>query len=194
VWSHSIDPFGIDGFWWNCYQPIRLLREPNGGLFYAFRGAMKVPPSAAERKIPFLVEPGPEVPYVIARLLQFPTMVAVIYQLRVGDTDAYPIVYYTSAELSNETRTNDWGINTYSFRGDQGYYEERTYPDAEDEYLFNLEPWIVQQRVQWIAPGDESLQVRKGIAGCPYLELPGQRAVWRTKEGKVWFGPPGKSK
>jgi hypothetical protein len=190
VWSHSIDHYGIDGFWWSVYQPIRRLDEPNGGGFYAFRGAMVAP--AESPGMPFLAEPGPEVPFVIGRLMQFPSIVAVVSHVRIGELDAYPIVYFTHTDLPPDERTNDWGADSFSYRGEQGYYEEREYFDAEDEFLYDLEPWVASERVRWIAPGDESLTVRVGTAGCPYLQLTARHAVWRCKEGRIWWGPPGK--
>jgi hypothetical protein len=191
VWSHSIDHYGIDGFWWDVYQPIRRMDEPNGGGFYAFRGAMAAP--AEGLVMPFLAEPGPEVPFVIGRLMQFPSIVAVISQIQVGGLDAYPIVYFTDKELPPDERTNDWGADSFFYRGEQGYYEERQYFDAEDEFLYDLTPWIDSKRVQWIAPGDESLKVQTGAVGCSYLQLQGKQSVWRCREGKVWRGPPGKA-
>jgi hypothetical protein len=190
IWSHSFDPWEVDGFWWNVYQPIRCLDEPPCSRFYAFRGAMAAP--AAPLGMPFLAEPGPEVPFVIERLMQFPSIIAVISHVRVGDRNAYPIVYFSLNDLPPDQRTNDWGADSFSYRGDQGYYEERQYFDAEDEFVYDLEPWIARQRIQWIAPGDESLRVQAGVTGCPYLRLPGRHAVWRCKEQRVWFGPPGK--
>ncbi|MGE0761630.1 MAG: hypothetical protein AB7O38_31770, partial [Pirellulaceae bacterium] len=190
VWSHSLDIYGIDGFWWNCYQPIRRLDEPLGGQFYAFRGAVASAPQVPTA--PFLVEPGPELPFVIGRLMAFPSVVAVISHVRVGELDAYPVVYFASEELSPEERTNDWATDSFSFRGPQGHFEQRQYFDAEDEFLYDLAPWVEQQRVRWIAPGDESLTIRTGTIGCPYLQLPGRPCVWRSKAGKIWWGPPGK--
>jgi hypothetical protein len=191
VWSHSIDPYGIDGFWWSYYKPIRLLHEPLGGRCVAFRGAMK--PPAEPSTTPFLVSPGPDIPFLIARLMQFPSMTAVISHLRIGELDAYPIVYFTSAELPNDQRSNDWGTDSYSFRSPAGHYEHAEYFDAEDEFLYGLEPWIEQKRLQWIEPGDDTMTLRTGTADCPYVNLQGKRAVWRMKSGRLWWGPPGKS-
>lgn len=191
VFSHSFDPYGADGFWWNYYKPIRLLAEPLGGRFFAFRGAMKSPNDAL--KTPYLVSPGPDVPFVIDRLMQFPSVTAVISHVRVGELDAYPIVYFTSAELSVNQRSNDWGTESYSFRGAEGHYEQAQYFDAEDEFRYGIEPWVEKNRLQWIEPGDASLTLRTGVTGCPYLKLDGKKAVWRSKGARLWWGPLGKS-
>ena len=191
IWSHSFDPYGLDGFWWNCYQPIRRLDEPNGGRFFSFRGA--VAPPALPLAVPFLVEPGPDVPFLIERLMRFPSMTAVISHVRIGELDGYVVVYYTSSDLPNDQRTNDWGTDSYFYRGPQGHYEQAQYFDAEDEFQYGLEPWIEKQRIQWIEPGDESLTLHNGTVGCPYLGLPGRKAVWRMKAGRIWWGPVGKS-
>jgi hypothetical protein len=191
VWSHSIDPYGLDGFWWNHYKPVRLLHEPLGGRFFAFSGAVSAPTEM--RPIPFLVVPGPDVPFLIDRLMQIPSVTAVISQIQIGGLDAYPIVYFTSADAGANQPMNDWGTDHYSFRGPQGHYEEGQFFDAEDEYRYNITPWVEQKRLQWIEPGDASLTLQSGTNGCMFLQRKGKNAVWRTKSGRLWWGPPGKT-
>ncbi|QDU60486.1 hypothetical protein Pan216_13270 [Planctomycetes bacterium Pan216] len=186
VWAHSLDNIGIDGLWWSLDKPQRPLDEPMGGKYLSFTGAVRhADPIPA---FPFLAEPGPEKPFVIPRLFEVDSVKAVVSHVMIGELDAYPIVYFSDQSLPDECRTNDWGIDKFSYTDAAGVYRSGEWFDAEDEYDYVLEPWIDAGRLLWIAPGDTSLTLRTGTAQCPYLKLPGKRAVWRAKEGRVWWG------
>lgn len=42
-------------------------------------------------------------------------------------------------------------------------------------------------KLLWIAPGDESITLRQGVEGCPYLGLEGPRELAFIKNGKVRY-------
>lgn len=191
VFCHSIDSYGIDGFWWSRHKPLRPMKERLGGNFFSFSGSVAAPEQAPD--MPFLAVPGGEAPYVIERLMMFDSIVAVISHLKIGGLDAYPMVYFSAEPIAADQRSNDWAIQNFSFYDDDGHFRQLEYFDAEDKYLYDLKPWVASKRLLWIAPDDESLTLRSGLEHCPYLDLPGEHKVWRAKSGRVWHGPVGVS-
>src|SRR5438067_4305000 len=88
----SFDPFGLDGPWW---EPDAITQEPPScPHFCVLQGAVNFagkPPLAGKHQI----RPGPQVPFVIPRLLEYEGMIAVISQLRMENGYiAYPVAYF----------------------------------------------------------------------------------------------------
>ncbi len=186
--SLAIDDLGLDGLWWNFDAPKR----PESTLpktWFALDGALKL--SGKPEKAPFLCCPGPDVPFVLPRLLEYIQVKAVISTLQIGSHTAYPIVYYADPPLQGEARVNDWGTQCYWETGSlipelwtPGQYVSLI-PDTS-EYDFDLEPWIKAGKLLWIAPGDLGLTLHSHVSHCPYLNLPGRRRLKYIQDGKVW--------
>ena len=185
AFTHSWDPFGLDGLWWDFHRPIRFEREPRGGKYHAMHGAVLL---AAERapETPFLVKPGPQRPFLAPRLMAFPSVKAVISQLPLGDHIAYPIVYFSDVPLPYDDGANEWASNRYIYFDNDGASHIEEYYDAEDQHIYDLRHWIESERVLWIAPDDPALQLNRGISGCPYLAVRGPAEVTRIMDGEVW--------
>lgn len=183
-----IDDGGLDGLWWNNHNPQR----PQASLpktFFALDGALAL--SGPPEDAPFLCAPGPDVPFVLPRLLQFVQIKAVISALKIGKHMSYPVFYFSEPMLYGEKRVNDWGTERYYDDGNPvpglltpGQYVHIT-PDS-DEYDFDLEPWIRSGKLLWIAPDDSRLMLHSHVAGCPYLNLPGSRLPKFIQAGAVW--------
>ncbi len=186
--SLAIDNLGLDGLWWNNDAPKR----PENKLpatYFALDGALKL--GGEPEKASFLCSPGPDMPFVLPRLLEFVQVKAVISSIKIGPHTAYPIVYYADPMLSGEKRVNDWGTERYWETGSiipelytPGQYISLT-PDTS-EYDFDLVPWIRRGKLLWIMPGDESLTLHGHVSRCPYLDLPGSRRLKYIRDGKVW--------
>lgn len=187
LWSLPFDSFGLDGPWWNYHQPLRRLDGPAPPHYLSLRGAVK--PAEELPDAPFLAVPGPEKPFVIRRLLELPGVKAVISHVRVGDMDAYPIVYFAARPLPDDERTNDWGTSTFQYIDERGGLRQGEGFDGEDMFDYQLGPWIDAGKVLWTAPRDMDFELREGTRDCPYLELPGKQAVWRLRDGQMWHGP-----
>ena len=185
VFSHSFDYLGVDGFWWSRDFSERAREEPLGGKSISLTGAVSLPETVPD--IPWLCRPGPTNPYAIERLMNFDSVTAVLSHLQLGELDAYPIVYYADSEFPIEKRANEWALNYYRYRTADGKRGTGEYFDAEDQYDFDIEKWIVQKKLLWIHPDDETLQLQSAVKDCPYLKLPGIRETWRTKEGNLWW-------
>jgi hypothetical protein len=181
---HSLDPYGIDGLWWNYEGSDRPAFEDVPETFCAITGALTLQQEI--EKTSFLVKPGPEVPYVIPRLLENETVKAVLSSLKVGRHTAFVIVYFTEFPLKGVKWPNHWGLSYYS-SGTSGadfrWYE--TY-DNEDTLDFDLKPWIRNGKLQWISFKDDAMVLHSSITSCPYLDLPGKREILRIQSGKWW--------
>ncbi|MGD9972031.1 MAG: zinc ribbon domain-containing protein [Desulfatirhabdiaceae bacterium] len=184
IYRHSIDPYGIDGLWWDYRSPNRPL-EPHGGNVAAFTGAMHL--SDSLERMPFLCKPGPGVPFIVPRVLEHDSIRAVISAQPIGLHSGYIIVYFTGSESINIEGFNDWGTDYYQFESDPGRVGwNRNYVTSSD-YDFELEKWISSGKLLWILPGDTSLTLREGVEDCPYIGLEGPRKIQLIQDGEVWY-------
>lgn len=183
VMHHSLDHYGLDGLWWDYLAPARP-EEQLPATYFAVTGAVRL--GSDVRNTPFLCKPGPEVPFVLPRLLQHPSMVAVLFSLPVGGHQGYAIAYFADPMPWDLPRVNSWGANEYRFVDQEGVTGWDAQPEKLEEFDFELEPWLTAGRLRWIAPGDQSMTIREGVQGCPYLGLKGRRTVTRIQHGKVW--------
>ena len=170
AYRHSIDPYGYDGHWWDdqwlgrqvaCkhFRVIRIATHLNGHRTKTYW--------VTER-----VEFGPEVPYVIARILKLRSMVCVMSRL---DLEAgytfYPLVYFSRWNIKHDKLTSQWA-GTY-FTG----YETR-----RENWDFELEPWVKKKSVRWCRSEGGKLQLQPaGLNGFPFLNLPGHRGTQYAK-------------
>src|SRR5262249_20398865 len=115
------------------------------------------------------VIPGPEVPFVVPRLLALPEMVAVIARVEceTGDT-AYPISYWSTAEIPALDLHQPW------LR--QERWVDGAWSILTDPWDFDLARWFDLGKLAWWDA--ESGRVIDGRSGepCPFLDLPGERA------------------
>ena len=91
VFETSLDIDGVDGLWWGYDYEYRPWVDPTPG-FFAWTGAFKVDVPLPEWSLKAMV--GPEVPFVLPRILEHPALVAVISTVMIGDYVGLPIVYY----------------------------------------------------------------------------------------------------
>ncbi|NJO18747.1 MAG: hypothetical protein HC877_24410 [Thioploca sp.] len=123
--------------------------------------------------------PGPEVPYVVARLLNsHPTRVAVISTVAMfNGYTAYPIAYFSQEEPLNFNAFNaSWGRETYDVPG--GWTDK-----VDDVFDYDLLPWVERGKIKWIEPGDETHTLSQSQR-FPYANLPGRRKsmiIWDNK-------------
>lgn len=183
-----MDVDGIDGLWWNNESPKRpevILPK----TYFAMDGALKL--EAPLEVVPFIVTPGPDIPFVIPRLLAFDQVKAVLSTVKIGAHTGYSIIYYANPMLEGEKRVNDWGTDRYweetdAFSGmiTPGQWVRVT-PQIED-YDFDLAPYIRRGKLLWIEPFDETLLLKSVVSGCPYLELEGSYKPKFIQDGQVW--------
>jgi len=188
VLEMPFDPLGLDGLWWRYEAPIRGYPKPLPS-FMALTGAVRL-----ERPVenaPFLVVPGPGLPFVYPRLLSQGTIKGVMYAVAVGRHKAFVISYFAPTRPLGLAMPNLWASNNYEFTrpdGSTGWYE--TFDTAAD-WDFELRPWFQSGQLLWIAPGDKDMKLQSGLDTCPYLDLTGERREQRLYQGDVEVGRPG---
>lgn len=185
--KRRIDCYGIDGLWWDCAYPARP-REALLPTFFCMDGALSLRGGCAENA-PFLCRPGPDIPFVLPRLLQSDEIKAVLSCIKIGPHTAYPIVYFADPIPEKEIPVSDWGAEFFwgeEIAALRLLTADRYSSPDPGEYDFELEPWIRAGKLLWIAPGDERLMLHGHVSRCPYLDLSG--SIWPKyiKDGEVW--------
>lgn len=128
---------------------------------------------------------GPPVPYVIPRVLELDTMVAVIGELAMdcGYT-AYPIAYFCEKRPPPEDLTCDWPRTIYNYHTSLG---EGAWQAPIDKWDFELLPWLQQGKLRWCEPGSDNMKLAdEAPQSCPYLNLPGERERMIVEGLEVW--------
>lgn len=182
VVTHSVDTAGLDGLWWRYEDVVRPVEELPP-TFFALTGAVRL--ADAVEDVPFLVKAGPEVPYVIPRILLHRDVRAVVSTVKVGGHTGYAVCYFAEPVPPMLARVNAWGANEFWFTDEYGTWWDSSDEDGE-EVEHDLAPWVSEGKLQWVSPGDPDLRLRSGLDGCPYLDLPGRRSFVRVQDGTSW--------
>jgi hypothetical protein len=182
------DPWGLDGFWWQEDLNGRCPEPSACEHFRVLTGALNLngqPPRGGE------VEsyPGPEVPYVIPKVLELPSMVAVISSLPMNNGyTAYPISYFSREKPPSTALANPWTKTSCSFTAPNG---ASGFMYKTDPWDFELLPWVVKSKVQWIDPGDPRNILKAGpVEKFPYGKLQGLRLQQVIKNDKRFTKSP----
>ena len=180
-----MDTYGLDGLWWNTGSPARRYGQWVE-TFLCLDGAVKL--HEVDGKVegaPFLVNPGPDVPFVIPDLLVRDDVRAVLSQVQIGPHTGYAIAYYSMDPKENPDRTNEWGSNFFHMTDGEGMSRFVDSPYSYLSYDFEIIPWIQEGKLLWIAPGDTALTLRSDLGECPYLELQGRASLQMILDGEV---------
>jgi hypothetical protein len=184
-----MDIFGLDGLWWEVGASDEL---PIGDSRHVitYTGALRAPSvdlagAALTKRARIL--PGPEVPYVIPRLLHIPGVRCVIswVQLFSGRGGAYLTTYFAEPGFPAREAHQMWLRESFDFLDDVGH---RRWRIATDRWDFDLVPWLRDRRdkVYWIAPSDPAMTAITGSPEqCPYVDAPGARFPREIKNGVV---------
>lgn len=174
--KRAFDPFGLDGpFWWKD-RPFAIDEPDAPPAFKVVLGALALHGRNPTETLDEVI-PGPEVPFVVPRLLGLPGMVAVISRLEceTGDT-AYPISYWSAAQIAAEDLHQPW------LR--QELWIDGSWLIATDPWDFELSRWIGLDKLFWYdAESGRVLGAGSG-ARCPYLDLAGERAPQSLSGGE----------
>jgi len=169
----AFDPYGPDGPWWHASALCKIDEPAHCGHFQVLLGSLdlhgRVPAEVKEE-----VLPGPDVPFVVPKLLELPEMVAVVsaIELATGDT-AYPIAYFSTAEIPPVMLHQPWCRKDYWFKTEEG---NSVWSVANDPFDFDLVPWIRRGKLKWVDLAEEGLPLRPlGDEPCPFVDLPGDR-------------------
>ena len=171
--KRAFDPFGLDGPWWHAAGICKIEEPANCGHFQVMLGAVALhgrePVEVKEE-----VLPGPDVPFIVPKLLELPNMVAVVswVSLATGDT-ALPISYFSTEEFPPVMLHQPWCRKDYWFRTETG---DSGWSVANDLFDFELKPYIGTGRLKWVDLEEKALPLHPvGDEECPFLDLPGDR-------------------
>ena len=176
-----IETMGLDGWFWDHRAPMRRIPDQPPRRWLGMTGAMRL--ASPVEHPPFTVVPGPDVPFVVPRVLDRPGVRAVLAEVPVGAHTGWTITYF--GPLPPVTLVNLWGSDNYLVNEDgtwTGWDRERV---AVSEYAFDLAPWLASGKLLWLSPGDESATPREGPDGCPFVDLPGDRRITVIADGEV---------
>ncbi len=168
---YPFDPIDLKGFWWMDRTQIGFKKPRSCEHFNLLLGAVNLnnfPPKSG----PFESRPGPDVPYVIPRILEMPTMVAVIssIEMHCGYT-AYPIAYYSQIPPAAGSLTQTWARKEYYFTLDNG---ESGWDIVSDSYDFDLLPWLEADKINLFQ--DERIITKKNdLKEYPFMNVKGSR-------------------
>jgi len=179
--AHSIDPWGLDGPWWDANHPFRPAEDLPDTLI-VFSGAMRL--GSPLESTSYLVLPGAQVPVVSRTLLAYPEVRAVVSSLPVGQHTAYPIAYFADPPLDLPPTVATWGTRRWRLP-DPDLDLEVEIIEEEDDLDADLESWIRRGKLLWIAPGDPDHRLHATVRGCPFLGLEGSKMPTRVMYGQI---------
>lgn len=177
----AIDPFGLDGFWWHQRLLAKIDEPAAPGAFQVLLGALDLHGRAPAEAIEG-VNPGPEVPFVVPRLLQLPGMVAVVHRLQLesGDT-AHTIAYFSNEPIPPDHLHQFWLRLDFWFKTEDG---DPSWLIANDPWDFELAPYAADGRLRWVREGADGPEIAPADAPNPYVGLPGERAPQSIGRGE----------
>jgi hypothetical protein len=188
----KMDIYGLDGGWWDVDGDD----EPLFGDTHVstYTGALKFDiGDVVNLFVPkrHRIRPGPEVPYVVPRLLLIPSVRCVISSMKLlaGRATAYFTTYFADPRISAAESYQPWLRQTFYFLDPTGYQRWRSCSDAWD---FDIASWLrkTKDKIYWIAPEDKDMIVVTGSAErCPYVNLAGVRVPRLIERNQVFNLP-----
>lgn len=181
ILRRAFDPWGIDGYFWQEDMHLEGVDPPACPHFAVLVGAVNLnglPPQGG----PDTAYLGPEVPFVIPRVLSLPGMIAVVstVPLENGYT-TFPIAYFTDVTPDPFDLTHPWTRTTLGGRRNG----EPFWTIKNDPWDFELDAWVQSGKLRWIAPGDPAFRVMSAPSPCPYIGLSGLRKPIVIEEGNT---------
>lgn len=185
---HSFDPWGLDGIWWGEDDVCQYSEPPPCEHFRVLLGAVRIEDSAIPPRTMMRCIPGPEVPFVVPRLLSLPHMVAVVGKLdmeRAGP--AYPVVYFSRDPIDAALLHHEWRRSVYWFQKDG----QDVWQAVNDEWDFDLDPYVARDALLWVLldPDEPRPPLHRASLGesCPFVNLQGERLPQEVEDGERAF-------
>jgi hypothetical protein len=180
----AFDPWGVDGPWWGTEEMCDYEEPEPCAHFRVLLGALCIDEQAVPAQMLVESMPGPEVPFVVPRLLGLPNMIAMVGEIAVRDGRAYPIAYFSDAPPVEPTELHQPWCRTalwFASGGGDGWTV------ANDLWDFELDPYVQAETLRWVILGpDETKPIvrRTTVDGpCPFVGLPGKHLRQVIEEG-----------
>jgi hypothetical protein len=180
--TRSFDRYGLDGLWWRSdASPSEVPTCPH---FCFLRGAVSLGTKKAHGG-DFEAHIGPEIPYVIARILQKEGVMAVISHLEMSAGQvAYIIAYFAQRRPAAAELAANWPRTNYVYATGMGQHRWRMDDEVSD---FELGPWLEKGKIRWCRPGGDNKTLSdEPSSACPYLKVKGRRERMVIQRDRVW--------
>lgn len=190
--KRAFDPWGVDGPWWGVTAICQYDEPTPCEHFRVLLGALRLDDSPLPSAMFMKVQPGPEVPFVVPRLLGLPNMIAVVAGLPLPSVGAaYPIAYFSDVGIDPGALHQPWCRNVHWFERDG----KEAWNYCNDPWDFDLEPHVESGQLCWMLQGedDEEPQLLSSADGlvCPFVGLTGeQRPQVITDGARSFMSPP----
>ncbi|WP_067695670.1 hypothetical protein [Nocardia jejuensis] len=182
--SWPLDNADLDGWFWNRENPIRRLVNPVARTWLAMGGAIRLTPPV--EPTPFPRMPGPDVPYVVPRILDLADVRAVVSEVPIGPHTGWAITYFAETRPIGVALENLWGSREYDVYGPGGRWKAwNEHRQSIRDYDFDLRPWLDSGKLLWIAPGDVDAILREGSSECPFVDIDGERRLQLIRNGEI---------
>jgi hypothetical protein len=187
----------IDEFWYRLYSDGReeVLDKSRCQHLFCVDGALSLNGCLPiEAYAPMIVGPNnkivmaAEVPFVKPRVLNLPTMVAVIHSFPVAEKyTGYPVVYFAERKPKQSEFCIGWARREYFDYHRRSRGKATITGKRSDLQEYDLEKWIQQGKLFWLDLGDKEYPLISGsIEKFPYSNISGRRHPYYIKEGQVF--------
>jgi hypothetical protein len=186
--ERAFDPWGLDGPWWGEGSLCKYSEPPACDHFRVLLGALQLADDAVPARVVMKSFPGPDVPFVVPRLLDL-GLVAVVGALTMDrGGPAYPIAYFSEAPVDPGLLHQPWRRTTMWYERDG----REVWSARNDPWDFDLAPHVAAGKVVWVLLDEQPPRVHRAADGesCPFVGLPGQREPQVVADGARSFMPP----
>lgn len=184
----TIDTFGLDGPWWDIMA--QDLKPQSCEHFFVLLAAVNlegISPQDLSTETTHYARPGPEVPYLVPRLLEIPQAKCILFSKKIlmEKHQAYFITYFCDPPVSAEQGHQGWPRNQFYYTDGQG---NTLWNSRNDPWDFDIENWMTRSpsKIGWIDADDTDMKIQFTPPDkCPYINVPGRRRPLLIKQGKV---------
>lgn len=183
----AADFYGLNGPFWREFGVERFGKSCPHML--AYLGALNyhdhVPTADACGPVNE-IHSGPEVPYLVPRLMALEGMKCVVSSLRIVDDcyTAYLMTYFADPPAAPSDGHQNWLRQYHTYVNSAGHRINHIRTDPWD---FDVLGWMRRApgSVLWIAPGDDTLTLHTSTDDFPYDGLPGRRHPLVLRRGNL---------
>lgn len=137
----QFDPWGFDGPWWRSDASAQ--DPPACPHFFLLQGAVRL---QGNERSQWEVYPGPTAPYVLPRLLEMPSVIAVVSELAMHNgCTARTIAYFAERRPKPEDRAAEWRRTSFVYTTQFGVGGWRP---AEEKIDADLSSWAEKGKVR----------------------------------------------
>jgi len=186
--TKAMDIYGLDGEWWN--GDSRDFPAEGSPYLVTYLGALNLSKGLNISSGIEEISLGPEVPYVIPRLLEIPNVKCVIYSTTILEPE-YPVYfmsYFAKPKLPPAQSHQMWLRDSFYYVDENG---NNFWYSCDDIWDFDLAPWIEKSgHILWIRPDDSEMRLcSEPPSDFPYFNLKGRQKFLSIQNGRLLERP-----